>query len=91
MKQEGIYLVLMQDGAPSHSTGEIKQELESRGITVIFWPPYSLDLNPIESVWYIMKNYLQDNYLEVMGYDQLWAVVTNAWNKVGQFEFKELI
>ena len=91
MKQEGIYLVLMQDGAPGHSAGETKQELESRGITVIFWPPYSPDLNPIESVWHIMKNYLQDNYPEVMGYDQLRVAVTDAWNKVGQFEFEELI
>jgi hypothetical protein len=30
-----------------------------------------------------MKNYLQDNYPEVMSYDQLQAAVKDAWDKVG--------
>jgi hypothetical protein len=68
-----------------------KKELEERGIRVIFWPPYSPDLNPIERVWHIIKNYLQDNYPEIMGYDELWAAVKDAWEKVGQFEFEGLI
>ncbi len=90
-RRQGVHLVLMQDGAPGHAAGETKEELRARGICVIFWPPYSPDLNPIERVWHIMKNYLQDNYPEDMGYDQLRAAVNDAWNKVGQFEFETLI
>ena len=58
---------------------------------VIFWPPFSRDLNPIERVWYIMKNYLQDNYPETMSYDSLRAAVKEAWEKVGEHEFRALI
>lgn len=91
MKREGIYLKLMQDGAPGHTAADTQQDLRERGIIVIFWPPFSPDLNPIERVWHIMKNYLQDNYPEVMKYNQLRAAVKDAWEKVGKHEFEELI
>jgi ketohexokinase/beta-glucosidase len=91
LKREGVFLKLMQDGAPGHIAAETREDLRERGVTVIFWPPYSPDLNPIERVWHIMKNYLQDNYPEKMSYDNLRAAVKDAWEKVGEFEFRELI
>jgi transposase len=53
--------------------------------------PLSPDLNPIERVWHIMKNYLQDNYPEGMSYNRLRAAVKDAWEKAGRFEFEKLI
>ena len=84
-------MVLMQDGAPGHAAVDTQEDLRERGIIVIFWPPFSLDLNPIERVWHIMKNYLQDNYPENMTYNALRAAVKDAWEKVGRHEFEELI
>jgi len=52
---------------------------------------FSPDLNPIERVWHIMKNYLQDNFPEVMSYDVLRGAVKEAWENVGQSEFETLI
>ncbi len=40
----------MQDNAPDHAAKFTREELLKRGITVIFWPSYSPDLNPIETV-----------------------------------------
>ena len=81
----------MQDRAPSHAAGDTTTELRERGIEVIRWSAYSPDLNPIEKVWHIMKNYLQDNYPETMSYDTLRAAVKMAWENVGEHEFRELI
>jgi transposase len=92
LKREGINLVLMQDGAPGHAAGDTKQELKDRGITLIFWPPFSPDLNPIERVWHIMKIiYKIIIQKEDMSHNQLTAAVKDAWDKVGEFEFKALI
>ena len=91
MKRQRVYLVLIQDGALGYTVGETKQELEERRITVIFWPLFSPDLNPIERVQYIIKNYLQDNYPEKMLYDQLRVAVKDTQDKIGRYKFEELI
>jgi len=89
-RRDEIYLKLMQDGAPGHAAADTATDLQERGIEVIFWPAFSPDLNPIERVWHIMKNYLQDNFPEHMSYDRLRSAVKEAWEVIGQFEFREL-
>jgi len=49
----------MQDGVLSHSAGATIDEFRERGIEPIYWPPYSLDLNPIEVLWGWMKDYIK--------------------------------
>ena len=58
LKRARIRLVLMQDRAPRYAAADIKKDLQERGIIVIFWPPFSPNLNPIKRVWNIIKNYL---------------------------------
>jgi transposase len=52
----------MQDNAPSHAAKETVALLAQLAIVTCLRPPYSLDLNPIETLWKYMKEYLQAQY-----------------------------
>lgn len=49
----------MQDNAAAHTATETIAELKARGIKIIAWPPFSPDLDPIETVWNEMKEYIE--------------------------------
>ncbi len=84
-------LELMQDGAPGHSAQYTKDKLNALGITLIWWPAYSPDLNPIESVWNWMKDWLAEHYPEKMNKDQLRRALLAAWKAVPDAYLDSLI
>ena len=43
------------DNASFHKSIKTKQIIESAGCRLLFQPPYSPDLNPIEQQWAIIK------------------------------------
>lgn len=51
--------VVILDNAAFHKSKRTKELIESVGCKVIFLPPYSPDLNPIEKFWANMKRYLK--------------------------------
>ena len=56
-------LLFQQDNAKGHASAFTKSVLAAAGIKVMEWPPFSPDLNPIETLWNDMKEYIQENYL----------------------------
>jgi isfu1 transposase len=52
--QEGQVVIV--DNATFHKSEKTKQLIESKGCKVIFLPPYSPDLNPIEIFWANLKH-----------------------------------
>jgi len=47
--------VFQQDNARFHTTPETVTYLHERGVTLIEWPPWSPDFNPIENLWNVLK------------------------------------
>jgi transposase len=47
--------VVVLDNLRAHKDARVVQLIEQRGASVKFLPPYSYDLNPIESAWALMK------------------------------------
>ena len=89
--QQHPELKFMQDGAPGHKGGMTQTEITRRCMPMISWPPYSPDLNPIETIWDRMKDYIQDNFPERMVYDQLRRAVQEAWDSITTDQLKELM
>ena len=53
--------ILIMDNCSIHHVEEVKHELESVGILVIYLPPYSPDFNPCEEMFSYVKYYLKDH------------------------------
>jgi transposase len=49
----------IMDNLSSHKAAGIKEAVEKAGATVMYIPPYSPDLNPIEEMWSKLKAYLR--------------------------------
>ena len=51
--------VVVMDNAAFHKSNKAKELIESVGCKMIFLPPYSPDLNPIEKFWANMKKWIK--------------------------------
>jgi transposase len=51
-----VGMLVVIDNASFHKSLKIKQLIESKGANLLYLPPYSPDLNPIENYWHKIKN-----------------------------------
>ncbi len=51
--------VVIMDNLGAHKVKGVKEAIEAHGAKVIYLPPYSPDLNPIEKCWSKIKTYLR--------------------------------
>jgi transposase len=54
--------LIVMDSASFHKSEETQEIIETNGHTLLFFPPYSPDLNPIENYWAIIKEKLRKNH-----------------------------
>lgn len=52
--------IVVMDNASFHKSAKTRQLIESAGCKLVFLPPYSPDLNPIEKFWANLKNCLKE-------------------------------
>lgn len=51
--------VVIMDNAPWHKGEDISKIIEATGAKLVFLPPYSPDLNPIEHAWANLKKFIR--------------------------------
>jgi transposase len=51
--------IVILDNASFHRVGRIEQLIKSAGCDLLYLPPYSPDLNPIERCWASLKNHIR--------------------------------
>jgi transposase len=75
---EGVHVALLLDGAGWHTAKDIAVP---DNISLVFLPPYSPDLNPVERVWL----YLRERFLSHRLFADLGAIIDgccDAWNRL---------
>ena len=72
--------VVILDNLSSHKSEHARRLIESRGATLVFLPPYSPDLNPIEMVFAKVKQLLRS--LGCRTKDALWKAMQSVLDQV---------
>lgn len=77
--RDGDY-VLQQDTTPAYTSTQVQDHLERLGITEIDWPPKSEDLNPIKSVWELLRKRICRKRVSEPSPDKLWQLIKKEWD-----------
>ena len=64
----GKEIILVLDNFRSHRARDSVEYAEKCGIKLIFLPPYSPDLNPIEFIWKSIKRIISSSFIKDLEY-----------------------
>jgi transposase len=68
--------IVIMDNLPSHKVAGVREAIEARGASLIYPPPYSPDLNPIEQAFAKLKALLRKAAPRTV--EALWTVIGEA-------------
>jgi transposase len=72
-------IVAIIDNFPSHKSGLVKQKAKELGIYLVYLPPYSPNLNPIEFIWKSIKRVLSISFASNL--NEMKRIITESWCK----------
>jgi len=76
--------IVILDNLSSHKNADVHQAIAARGATLLFLPPYSPDLNPIEMAFAKLKTLLRK--AKARNYDDLWRAIGNICDQFSPTE-----
>jgi transposase len=80
VKAERPGVIFQQDNAPSHTSKSTMNWFKTSNIPLLYHPPSSPDLNPIEPVWNSLKKGIRGLAHPPNTVDQLCAAVRSVWD-----------
>lgn len=72
--------IVVMDNLGAHKDRRVREAIEQRGASLVFLPPYSYDLNPIESAWALIKKRIRSAAPRTAS--ALRAVAQRAWRAI---------
>lgn len=76
--------IIIMDNCSIHHVGHVAALLEEMGILHLFLPPYSPDLNPIESVFGFIKGYLKEYEYIMHAFPDYKVLLKSAFEQITQ-------
>jgi putative transposase len=76
-----VDLVIILDNFRSHHADITREYAEQNRINLVFLPPYSPDLNPIEFIWKSIKRIISRIFIQNL--DHLKQIILDAFQKYG--------
>ncbi len=80
-----IYVIC--DNAGYHKSKKIKEYLQGSKIELIYLPPYSPNLNPIERLWKFMHSIVTNNKF-YWDFDQFSSSLDRFFNNIANYKYK---
>lgn len=78
--------VLIMDNMRSHHVKAVREAVEKSGVTLLYLPPYSPDLNPIEKMWSKIKSILRKH--KARNSDCLLSSIKTAFSAISAVDCK---
>jgi len=79
MNPEYPAIIVVLDNFSSHRAQSVQDAAKALNIELVYLPPYSPDLNPIEFIWKTIKRAVSLQCIRSL--DHLRQVITGAWNE----------
>ncbi len=76
----GKRIILVLDNSRSHHADKTVRKARELNITLVFLPPYSPDLNPVEFVWKTIKREVSVRFIQSK--EHLKKIIKNEFMKV---------
>lgn len=79
-QNQGKRIILVLDNSKSHHADKTVRKARELEITLVFLPPYSLDPNPVEFVWKMIKREVSVRFIQSK--EQMRDIIKNEFNRI---------
>jgi len=73
-------IVIVLDNFKTHHAKKVREEAEKLNLVLVYLPPYSPDLNPIENIWKSVKRYVSEK--SPLNVEELKKTIAKAFKKL---------